>query len=1199
MREMALVNHIYLMVYTKYTGNVTPLTIMKIERLELNGFKSFDERTSFSFHPGITCIIGPNGCGKSNVVDAFKWVLGEQSVKTLRGDKMEEVIFNGTMGRRSKGMAEVTLHISDVNRDDSSNGDEDKRSISVMRRLFRSGESEYYIDKRRSRLRDIRDIFLDTGLDVKSYSILEQGRIMEVLNAKPVDRRFLIEEVAGVMKYKVRKSEALNKLDHSRMNLERIQDIIGEVKRSLDSLWRQVKRAERFKRLTVQLNAIELKMAKRDYEGLKKSYEFILNEHSGLIRETTGKIAGLRDLETEEERKRSLLYDREKTLESMTTTFQESEKGIALNEKDIAVMETEDRNITAQFERLTFHEAEYVRDREEIEEQLEGHPEREKRLEDEIKELLNEVSAVDTQIASIRDSIEEAENEMRERNRQLLRFSEEISDKTNELLMVQSAIDSVCKRKESSRHISEELYAELDMLESELETIEQDTIKREEEILLLKEKKKDNLRRMEEAAGTVESMQRSLSRERENCASGISRMESLIEITSKDLDIEAISEHIDIVATITEIIDVHPEYDIPIESALAEKVKGYIVKNNGDLLRAVQFVKEHSIEKKAFLSIEQVNHDQPFTLTLFPSESIPACEVVDTPEEYTPVVRSLLGGFVIVKDLDAAFASHKSLRENSSGKEYCYVTLDGDILEPSGVVLSGKGTTILKHLREIRELEDRIAEQKERIGNMESQLAHAIEEVGRIRDVLSENESLISRVEKDLSLLIMNRKRRKEERERVTKRISYIEMELEELEKEHLSLLSTLEEKRGVLEGLRVRRDGVQNSLHHAHEKTADEKTIRESLNASLVDKKMALSDKRMQMQSIEREKELLSGKISSVQERIEQIRDESFRLEEKRGEFNTAIGDRKQKIGHLIADADSLREKMKSAREDIDSDLLALRETDKSIKLLRSEVDSLRERTNVLDIRLAEHRVNMETLQKTVYHNYGRDIDTAEVEPLAEGEAEEVTAIREKIQGMGPVNLASIEEHDEVKTRYDFLTSQKEDLTQSITELEEAISRINSVTQKKLYDAFHRLNAQFGETFRVLFGGGNAELVLADPHNILESGIDIVVQPPGKKLQNIHLLSGGEKSLAALSLIFSGFLIKASPLCILDEADAFLDEQNTLKFAEMIRDLSEKNQFIIITHNRRTMEIADYIYGISSEEAGISKVVSVQFSDS
>lgn len=1169
---------------------------MRIEKIELIGFKSFSERTTFNLHPGITCIVGPNGCGKSNIVDAFRWVLGEQSAKSLRGEKMEEVIFNGSATKKPKGMADVTLVMSGIGDPTQDNGDDSHDLTSVTRRLYRSGESEYMANRTVCRLKDIKDLFLDTGLEVKSYSILEQDRISAILNSKPQDRRFLIEEVAGVMKYKVRRTEAQNKLEASRLNLQRINDIVLEVKRQINALDRQAKKAERYKKLSSEMRAIELKIAKRDYQILKESLEKILVEYNALKENEALKRAELSGLENATEKNRIELLEKEKSLEKLQQEFRDMEKAIAETERLIAVSNKDRDNLKEYLIKLHSQKDEVETKRIELSEKQEELSNIETKLSIDIDGLKDELRDRNESIDMLESGLEEKENIIEAKRREIFRIAEELSHLKNEMARMQTSIEALERKEAALIKDSEDSKRILNEIDSSIKGVEGSLRNKNSEVLLLKEKKGIYIAEHSSTREKIERLRNQLSETKEDLASNISRLESLRELIFDAPTREILSEgsNLHIISSLLDILNVDPQYEKAIENALSEKINSFILKSTEDIEIAISTLKAKGVGRMAFIALDEggkMQEESEKDSSTFNEGIIGrAIDFVKVDAGFADIAKNLLKNILIVKDLRTAFA----MRE--SGDNSFFVSIEGEIVEPSGAVIGGEGRGVLKRKRESREIEEIIEQKKNSIDRMQKDINGLQQELSEKESGIRDIESAIVNAEKEMSLSRLTSENYQEEKERIDRKLAYLSIELEEIAKEKESIKNLIREKEALINSIESKKNLTEKYMSDLLEEISQKKTDYEEQRAHITDLRLSITSHGEKIESIQKEKDTVSSTVEELSQKNNSLNDEIKSVEERISERGAEISGNEEKIKGMVSNADEMRGNISDQREALEQENHELLLCEQGIKTLRHEIDSLSSRVSELDVERAEHKLRIENLIENIRQNYGAEIDTLTVEPLMPEDEERLTELRTKIQELGPVNLGTLEEYEELSTRYEFLTKQQADLNKSIAELEEAITKINSSTKRKLREAFETLKVRFSEVFTALFGGGRAELIMTDENNILETGIDIIAQPPGKKFQNISLLSGGEKALAALSLLFASFLIKPTPLCILDEADAPLDESNTARFANMLRELSKDIQFIVITHNRITMEASDYIYGITMEEPGVSKVISMQF---
>ena len=1185
---------------------------MKIKEIGIAGFKSFGDKTTLQLHDGITCIVGPNGCGKSNVVDAFRWVLGEQSAKSLRGEKMEEVIFQGSATKKSKGMAEVRLILSTAvklpktedNGEASNDSFQDK--IEVARRLYRSGESDYILNKRSCRLKDIKDLFLDTGLDVKSYSILDQGRIAEILNSKPLDRRFLIEEVAGVMKYKVRRAEALSKLSSSKENLQRINDIIVEVRRQINSLDRLAKKAERYKRLLNEFRGLDLRIARRDFIRFTNTLEALNVEIERLKEGLSIKKSEFSTLETGIASKRIEILEKEKVLTELEIRLNEKARSISELEKESAVMKTMTENKKEDITRLYGYIEELDSKKEALLSKISELEESEKDLLTQIDKIVEALKEKKDWAANIELAIGDKEGELEKKRRELFRLSDTLSSRRNDLHKLQSSLETLDYRESSSVRDKEGIAGNLMESERLIAELSGEIEGRRGEISRLHEEKEQMNAEISRLREDIENKKMLLSTEKEELAGNLSRLSSLKElIVDKSLyELLAESEeskHLS-PAILSNIISAGKDYEAAIESALSEKVNSLIIEKMDDVFAAISIIKEKNLGKTSILYTDLCRRtaDSPAD-----SVSLSGAGLIGRASDFISfesseaqaIACAVLKDVFIVNDLSSAF----ELRKNSQNHELAFVTLAGELITADGFIIAGKGKEVLKRKREIRELQIEIDNRQVQIVHLEDAIRTAADALTARKEELKALESTAIDLEKEISLSKHSLQGKNEEIERMKRRLSFLETELTTLAGEKDSLHEVIGTKTDEITDLDEERIRLNDEISVLQESLAAVRGEYDTERSHLAEMKTSLVACREKLEALKKERATISEMMEELEMKKISSRDDIAAAEEKIASSHSEMERIDEAVKVLVTEAAAIEKERSERREVINSENIELVAKDEKLKEFRVVIDDLSQELADNNTKFAENKVRLENIEVTIMQKYSVEINKEEISVEGfdhEEDEKKIAELNETLQAMGPVNVEAIEEYEELKTRYDFLSKQQQDLTLSIAELEEAITRINATTRKKLREAFDALREKFQEVFTILFGGGRADIILIDEENILESGLDIIAQPPGKKLQNITLLSGGEKALTSLSLLFAGFLIKPSPLCILDEADAPLDESNTVRFAQMIKSLAGEPQFLVITHNRATMEAADYLYGITMEEPGNSKALSLKFSE-
>ncbi|MBI5099448.1 MAG: chromosome segregation protein SMC [Nitrospirae bacterium] len=1172
---------------------------MRVERLELFGFKSFAEKTVFNFHPGITAIVGPNGCGKSNIVDAFRWVLGEQSAKSLRGDSMEDVIFLGSATKKTKGMAEVTLVLSDVMKNPTNGSEDDNRTalteISVTRRLYRSGESEYLMNKVQCRLKDIKNMFLDTGLELKAYSILEQGKMDFILNSKPQDRRFLIEEVAGVMKYKVRRTEALNKLEASKSNIQRLQDIIAEVKRQINSIDRHAKKAERYKRLLEEIKDIELRISKRDLKTMQNEISALTASEETYKGKEAEVYAKLHAAEALIEEKKLLCVDTEKHLGEVRMKLYSLEKEIAEDEGKIALLKSDSDNLKGKHESLLKQDGELTAQKETASRSVQ---EKENKKAEMISDLENFETMLEDKNRGFADSDNEIkgfEHEVEVQRRNLFNKAEEISSIKNEMNQLSFSIENISRKAEKSSQDINFLNDSLSSLQTAIEETKNEHGRVAAELNEIKQTKEDLVNKLRVRKQELSANEEILYSEREDLAAMSSRFESLMELDQ--IQRSSLDENVKALCQVADIFETSSQYETAIEAILGDKLNAAVVEDRNEVAKALQYVREQKSKRSGFIAID-MHHVFSSEHNNIAGRGIigEAIGFVTVKEGFEKTAASLLSNVALVDNLDAAF----SLRDSDTNlRKYYFVTLNGEVLEPSGIVFGGSGKEVLKIKRMIKETEQDISAMKDKIMIAEETVSNNKGEIVSIENDMISTDAIISGQEKFCHALEVKAENLIEENDRIRQKYEYISIEINDDHAEKDNLENLLEIKHSEYGRLESEKQEIEGQITSIQETIAGRREALETLRSELTGIKLDLTSTREKMISIERETERLNNFIIEIEKKKEEIFAECLSIEENIRHKEQGVVEKEDALRYKVVIVSELQNEVSKVSEILESKTAELAIIEKQQRSLAVEHESIRNELNHTEMKKMELTMRLNYLRDDIRKTYSVEIETADIADIVTADEEEnLTQLRERLQEIGPVSLGTLDEYEELKARYEFLSKQRDDLFASIEALQDTIQKINRTTQARLNEAFNALNEKFREVFTTLFGKGRAELHLTEG-DILDAGIEIVAQPPGKRLQNLMLLSGGEKALTALSLLFAGFMIKPTPLCILDEVDAPLDESNTDRFINLLKELSKGIQFITITHNRRTMEAANYIYGITMEEPGSSKVVSMHLADS
>jgi chromosome segregation protein len=1183
--------------------------LLRLKRLELLGFKSFCDRTELRFNGGgIAAVVGPNGCGKSNLSDAISWVLGEQSAKSLRGARMEDVIFAGTRDRKSTGMTTVTMTMQDPQHAADKPGE-----ITITRRLYRSGESEYLIDGHLARLRDIQDLFMGTGLGPESYAIIEQGRIGQILSSRPQDRRSIIEEAAGISKFKTRKRLAESKLESAKQNLARVFDILEEVGRQLNSLKRQASKTRRYGEMKAEMDtklrlvlaarfrqlereaakaALDLNLASNELRAISEDVTASEQERERLQTSCyateallTGLRADLAAFQVEAERTRG-------RLEAQVRETGAIEERMAQSEREVQELETRANSLAG--ERDAHHAA-----ASELEGQITGARERmleinqtrdglqarvqqrEKSIEDgriAVLRLIGEASTLQNQLAQIEEYLAGIE-------RETARASKE----------EESAATEVARLAKARKEISESMAQR----QLEIEAVSGERHRTEEE---LGARKNDAT----ELRGQIDTLRAEHSRlqARRNSLEDILSHRAYSTDSVKRLfgALEAGGDFRPL-GLLADFVDVDPAYERAAEEFLHDELE-YVVVENWDqaeqgmgLLRA----STPSTDGRATFLV----HNGAAAQTAPPAE--PSASL----PRLTDYLRLTNGFAGQTLDLLPRLANCRVAENHADAQRLAEANPDFYFLVPDGLCYHGRTLTggkktasgPLAMKRELRELSRTLAVRESELAESVARADALDREVAVLENELERLRALQQAREKDTLALDHEMRKLTEETSRANSRISVARIELERLKRENERSLEQRERNReGVAqkEALRGEREQALADEREEMEKLeADAARIGEehaALRVELAGLEERHRAERAALARVETQRAEVTGRRDELTREIERLSIErahlladNIELDRKSAELGAQILAAEAEVNRLAFEETQLREMLAGV--------------DEKLKGLRAEVETAHQKRSEIEIDLVKKQAELkyldETSRKELDCGVGELVPADEVLPDGEAltEAErQYEEIRARIEALGPINPQALEEFEECQQRHDFLSAQRQDLLDSIRDTEKAIQEIDEVSRQKFGEAFEAINANFREAFLTLFGGGSGEMRMTDENNITECGIDIVASPPGKKLQNVLLLSGGEKALAALALLMAIFRYQPSPFCVLDEVDAPLDEANIGRLMRLLREMSVGTQFIIITHSKKTMESAQAMYGVTMQEPGVSRLVSVKF---
>ncbi len=1181
---------------------------MRLKRIEIVGFKSFMERTTFTFPSRVTAIVGPNGCGKTNIADAVLWAMGEMRPTQLRSRSLEDVIFNGTEALKPLGMAEVSL-IFENDGVIPVEGYGEYSEIMVSRRLFRSGESEYLINKLPCRLKDIKDLFLGTGVGVNAYSIIEQGEVEMLLNARPHDRRHLIEEAAGVTKYKERKRETLQKMERTKQNLLRVQDIIAEVRRQMNALRRQAARARRYREYQKDIADLEIGLAMVEF-GAREERLVEVKEHlQGKRDEEQQKISQAAQIEGDLEELKRKLLDEEAVLSHAQEEIYRIEGEIQRDEERIRSLERELQGSQAL-------EGQYREEIEGFEREQEGVRERREGCRTELGDVSLKSAEITERLNAEEAKLEGLEEQCTEREKALDVLKEEILQATAQITHGQNIVEDSRKREKDYLDKRERLGREQEDLQREKKELE-GSIKRGEEALqgLAKRKealeqdfrrREEELQRLQEdlahTEGDLKEVEGELHRLRFHLSSLADmqrRFEGYAEGVKAIMTSEGAPLKKGIIGVLADMMEIDPPYEAALEAALGHTLQSLIVKGHEEALKAIRYLKEGKLGRGSFLPADfprpqsaavppQIKGDAHFLG--------PLKDFVRIKEEYRPLLETLFDGVWLVKDLTGITEWYKE----GTG---VVVTMEGDLWDRTGVLTGGSRdpspTGILARKREIKETEQTIRTKESEQQKLSKRQGDLTEKAVVIRgelETLREDGYRVEREDLRVTGEVDDAKRSfaalKRKEEVLTFELTQLDMDAEQLREEVTRAIALMADSRKTKEEqekqvkefkeellkLREERDQLRHAVTELQVTLASLQERERSLGRSIEEFDMAET-------SLSTQKEKKEEQLKGVQKRIE---DATKTDKEVRESLSGFIATREQKVNALEQEGEGV----KGLREEI-----ATREA--SVKGVREALKGIQEAIAEQGITLSQIEMEMRHLTERIQERYGLTLSSVmqqeEYAPPEDlpGAEQRLSELKEKVERLGEVNPGAVEEYEDLKKRYEFLEAQKDDLQQSLNNLNKTIAEINRTSSARFSETFAKANEEFQKLIPRLFGGGRGALILDDSSS--EPGVNIFIQPSGKRLKDVDLLSGGEKTLAAIAFIFSLFLLRPTPFCLLDEVDSALDDANIGRFATVLKELSEQSQFILITHNKGTMSIADSLYGITMENPGVSTVVSVK----
>ena len=1209
---------------------------MKLKRLEISGFKSFCEKSRIEFPQGISAIVGPNGCGKSNIVDALRWVMGEQSVKQLRGKSMEDVIFSGANGKPPLNMAEVTLTVAN----DNGSAPEELREfteIMLTRRLYRSGESAYFLNKRPCRLKDIHNLFLGSGVGSKSYAVIQQGNIGAIIDAGPEERRYFIEEAAGTTRFKNRKNEALRKVDSTNQNLLRVSDIITEIKRQMGGLKRQARKAERYKLQRQKVEELDIRLGLHQYADLTLQIDHTDRLLKELQDAELGHSSQLKQLDAAVEDIKLKRWQKNQEISAQKSNRYDLLRNIDRTENDLNHLRKDIERLQAEAEELR-HSC--------------------KELDEKNRKIAVEIDAATQESDGLHSRLADAQAGLKQQQEQGEAIKSRLGQAEEQLEISRAALMDLSAREARYKNIHQNASNNRENLQKRLKRIAgeaSEARKKEDKCRSGQAEATQQVeqlnRQIETLAGQLEDIRRRYDEKRQAFANQVKKVQTLEfernTLRSRFATLKKMEDNFEwyregvqavmkaeqfgasagrvssepggnqpdasdskqpdrIIGLLADVIEPEPAFQTAVEAALGESLQYIIVHDSATGIEAIEYLQSQIAGRSGFIPVETVaGIDEDRRVS--PNGYDLLMKHVKVAAGYEKIADSLLSHVIVADSIQQAMKLFHSNKARMS-----VVTKQGNMISRQGIMIGGSQENlsgILAKKQELKDLEGQIqtldkqldTEQKslqgleQQVRAIENDLQQMAEQKRSAEDQLTDADKELYRVSEELKHVLRHREIVELEQEQLLGEESDIDDEiashqklLSEVHREIEAAENDVSAKTGQLEA-------VSAEMDEFNQRTVDLKLSLNTLNARLENS----------TNTLRRLKEFqLDGS-----NRFDQLTEEIDRKSRRQISSEKKVQDYESTLAGFYEQLKGVEKSLEADEADFSDIDARLKDSDQTISELQGKREAIQQKVRILEIEQTQRKVKRDNIDARLHEHYGRSIGQhrRELEEIlkekeetpgaetAAGELEnKLENVRRKLATIGDVNLGAIHEYEELKTRHDFLTEQREDLHKAIENLHRVIHKINNITQQRFMDTYQKVNDQLGKVFPRLFEGGTAQLVLTDPDNPLETGVEYMIHPPGKKLTRMSLLSGGEKALAAIAFIFSLFLLKPTAFCLMDEIDAPLDDANVHRFSNLLKLIGEKSQIVMVTHNKRTMEFADMLFGITMETRGISKVVSV-----
>ena len=1174
---------------------------MYLKRLELKGFKSFPNKTDIIFKEGVTAIVGPNGSGKSNVSDAVRWVLGEQSIKSLRGDKLEDVIFAGSDNQKPMNFCEVALTI------DNSDGklDVDYSEVTIKRRAYRSGESQFYLNNKSCRLKDIKEILLDTGIGKDGYSIIEQGKVDEILSNNPANRRKVFDEACGISKYRYKKTESERNLKNTKENLARINDIYVEIENQIKPLYNQQVKARKFLDLSEKLKKIEVNNYIREIQKIEQLLSEVNAQYEALGKELENIDKEKSSFEENSKEVTIQMEEMDKSIEKLTEYInsiksvidkKEYEINLLNQQKDTSLNKIKKNkeeldNISKSFENNTENLNRIHKEKEEKEESI-------NKLKDQLEIFIEKNEVNKNKIESLNEKIENLKDD-------IIELLNEKQDVSNKLSTLNANKDNINQRNENIDFEINEIREKLKDKEVLFEEVKLKINDKKERLEDFKTKVSNSYEKLQNLKEENQSLNSKIQNNNYALKEYSSKLNVYIDMENHyegfNRGVKEVLKNKNlkgIYGALGQVVTVSGKYEKAIEAALGAYMQNIITEDENSAKAAINYLKHNKIGRVTFLPMNIIKSKKINNVNSKTKFIGIASDLISYDEKYRDILENILGRTIVIENIDEGI---KFARE--TGHKYKVVTLDGEILNPGGSLTGGSlksSGNILSRKRLINEFNEKIKTIKEenvaigeKIVSIEKELLkcqenikHYEEEIKVLDKKLILNNSSYARYEEEINAFLSNIKKLETEKENLGSNLNYtiqkkemLESQIKDIDNKHSENKENIENLGKELNKESEIYESEKSKFNNLNIQLTKDKEILKAFNADIERTKEYLNQLEIKKSSIEKENQDEENQIKEIDEKMHIEDREKENLKNQLSDNNKNLENKKVVRENLKQKLDDNNLKLKN----IDKQFMEVKE---SIFKVESSIEKLESSKENNNFKLFED-YNLTYLQAVELRDDEIEINKKVLDSL-----------KKEIKSLGNVNMDSIEEYKEIKERYDFYSEQREDLQKSIEAIEEIIAELEEHMKIQFKEEFNKINENFKYVYNRLFGGGEGNLTIVDMDNILESDIEITAKPPGKKMKNLSLLSGGEKALTAISILFAILLAKPTPFCILDEIEAPLDDSNIARFGTFLKELTSRTQFIAVTHRRGTMEAADYIYGVTMEQRAISKVISLSLNE-